>query len=77
MPIFEYVCEDCQNSFEKLVGKEEEVHCPECHGGHLAKQYSSFGMSTGSSEGRYESLPQYRAGGGGCGCTPSSCGCKN
>jgi putative FmdB family regulatory protein len=77
MPIFEYVCEDCQSSFEKLVGKDEEVHCPACNGGHLAKQYSRFGMSTGSSEeGRYESLPQYRAGGG-CGCTPSSCGCKN
>ncbi len=32
MPIYEYKCKKCNNSFEKLVfaGEEEEVKCPEC-----------------------------------------------
>jgi putative FmdB family regulatory protein len=73
MPIFEYVCDDCQKPFERLVQKDEKVECPCCHGDHLSKQYSTFGMSNGSGK----SLPIYNGGGGGCGCTPSSCGCKN
>ena len=75
MPIFEYVCEECSGSFELLVNREEEVNCPTCNGTHLAKQYSRFGMGRGVSGGGYESLPLYK--GGGCGCTPSNCGCKN
>ncbi len=32
MPIYEYRCEKCNSSFEKLVfaGEEGEVKCPEC-----------------------------------------------
>lgn len=75
MPIYEYVCEDCRQPFEKLVQKDEKVECPQCHGEHLSKQYSRFGMS--HSSGAYDSLPLYKGGGGGCGCTPSTCGCKN
>lgn len=74
MPIYEYVCDDCHQPFEKLVHKDEKVECPSCHGEHLMKQFSRFGMG-GSSE-KYDSLPLYK-GGGGCGCTPSTCGCKN
>lgn len=74
MPIFEYICEECRKPFEKLVQKDEKVECPMCHSDHLAKQYSRFGMNGGASN-KYESLPQYK--GGGCGCTPSTCGCKN
>jgi putative FmdB family regulatory protein len=73
MPIFEYICEDCRQPFEKLVLKEEAIECPTCHGAHLTKQFSSFGMTSGSQ--KYDSLPVYK--GGGCGCTPSTCGCKN
>ncbi|PWT90500.1 MAG: hypothetical protein C5B54_07020 [Acidobacteria bacterium] len=75
MPIYEYLCEECQEAFEKLVNKGEEVDCPKCHGAHIVKQYSRFGFASASSESKYDSLPQYK--GGGCGCTPSSCGCKN
>lgn len=75
MPIYEYVCENCRGSFEQLVVREEEVCCPACRSGKVSKQYSRFGMAGTSSKAGYESLPQYK--GGGCGCTPSSCGCKN
>lgn len=31
MPIFEYVCEKCGNTFEKLVFRQDEpVSCPKC-----------------------------------------------
>jgi putative FmdB family regulatory protein len=75
MPIFEYVCEDCEQNFEALIIHHEDVKCPGCNSAHLSKQYSRFGMGKGASNGAGESLPLYK--GGGCGCTPSSCGCKN
>jgi len=74
MPIFEFVCIDCQESFEKLVNREESVKCPQCEGEHLEKQFSRFGLGNASSSG-YPSLPQYKS--GGCCCNPGSCGCKN
>jgi putative FmdB family regulatory protein len=73
MPIYEYICEECNQEFEKLVQRDENVNCPHCQSDHLAKQFSRFGM-TNSSQQKYDSLPLYK---GGCGCTPSTCGCKN
>ena len=73
MPIFEYVCNDCNKEFELLVSRDENVNCPSCSSEHLSKLYSRFGLGATSDQ-KYESLPVYK---GGCGCTPSSCGCKN
>jgi putative FmdB family regulatory protein len=45
MPIFEYACDDCGTSFEKLVrrsGETEGVACPSCGKDHLTRQYSTF-----------------------------------
>ncbi|HEV3375431.1 MAG TPA: zinc ribbon domain-containing protein [Candidatus Acidoferrum sp.] len=31
MPIYEYICDDCQTEFEKLVlNKQQEITCPKC-----------------------------------------------
>ena len=73
MPIFEYVCAECHGSFEKIVGHNESVVCPECNSQRLEKQYSRFGMSI--SGGEYPSLPLYKSGGG-CGCGAGGCGCS-
>jgi len=41
MPIYEYACEDCENTFETLVlNSAEKVTCPGCHGSHLHKLIS-------------------------------------
>ncbi|HYV62047.1 MAG TPA: zinc ribbon domain-containing protein [Bryobacteraceae bacterium] len=44
MPIFEYLCEDCGNKFEKLVRRSasEGVRCPSCGQEHLKQQFSTF-----------------------------------
>lgn len=48
MPIFEYVCNDCQNSFEKLVIGSAEPECPSCHSKRLAQRFSVFSASAKS-----------------------------
>lgn len=44
MPIFEYVCRDCQRRFETLVlpGEREAPACPDC-GGRDAQKLVSAG----------------------------------
>lgn len=40
MPIYEYTCQVCHHDFEALVRNGEQVACPECGGGKLAKRFS-------------------------------------
>ena len=48
MPIFEYVCKACNNSFETLVRASTVVQCPSCKGTSLEKQLSVFATGTGA-----------------------------
>jgi putative FmdB family regulatory protein len=58
MPLYEYVCEECQNPFEALVYAGEEAECPHCHGRQLHRNLSLPAAPQTSST----SLPM-----GGCG----------
>ncbi|MFO0879439.1 MAG: zinc ribbon domain-containing protein [Gemmataceae bacterium] len=40
MPLYEYVCQECQHPFEALVSRDEEAACPQCQGHQLARQLS-------------------------------------
>jgi putative FmdB family regulatory protein len=40
MPLYEYVCEACQNQFETLVDDGEEPECPHCRGRQLQRALS-------------------------------------
>ena len=41
MPLFEYVCEQCDHPFEALVfAGDEKATCPKCASGRVAKQLS-------------------------------------
>ncbi len=52
MPIYEYICLDCENSFETLVlSTDEEVVCPVCESKRLEKAMSSFASTRGLSDG--------------------------
>jgi putative FmdB family regulatory protein len=43
MPIYEYICEDCNERFEKIViNKQQEISCPKCSSKKAAIQLSVF-----------------------------------
>ena len=45
MPIFEYICKECNHSFEALVYGSEKADCPKCHSKKLSPQLSVFAVS--------------------------------
>lgn len=45
MPIFEYVCKECNHEFEALVYGSETATCPKCHGSKLSAQLSVFAVA--------------------------------
>ena len=56
MPIFEYRCEDCGSSFEKLVRRPgDAVECPSCGKDHLKQQLSTFAAHA---NGKSQAAPQ-------------------
>ena len=42
MPIFEYVCKDCDHAFEALVYGSKKAECPKCSSKKLTPQLSVF-----------------------------------
>ena len=42
MPIYEYVCMECESHFEELVRNGEAIHCPDCEASNVRKQFSVF-----------------------------------
>jgi putative FmdB family regulatory protein len=43
MPIYEYVCEGCSQSFEKRVpSARSRVKCPHCESAKVVRQFSTF-----------------------------------
>ena len=78
MPIFEYVCDACGSSFEKLVmapSSAGPVECDRCGSGEVTRRLSTFSARSGS---RADSPARRTDGGrgsaGGCG-RPGGCGC--
>jgi len=45
MPIFEYICKECQHQFEALVYGKEKAACPKCQSKKLEPQLSVFAVS--------------------------------
>ena len=73
MPIYEYICEDCKEHFEKIViNKQQEISCPKCSSKKAAIQLSVF--ATGGN-GSGSSSPSGGFSGGGGGCCGGGCGC--
>lgn len=77
MPIFEFHCPRCDESFEKLVRSETRVVCPKCESAKVERLISAPARPGGASAPRdYSALgpPQLKpklgggCGGGGCGC---------
>ncbi|HEX5410276.1 MAG TPA: zinc ribbon domain-containing protein [Terriglobia bacterium] len=64
MPIFEYTCQKCKKTFEKLVLSRDQPApiCPKCGSKRTERQFSTFATSATS------------AGAGGRACAPSGNG---
>lgn len=72
MPIYEYVCNECGQRFEQIVmSKSQPIACPKCASKKHTLQLSVFAAPGNGNKSNAESSPS----GGGCGCTPHSCGC--
>jgi putative FmdB family regulatory protein len=48
MPIFEYVCKECEHEFEALVFGKQKAECPKCQSKKLELQLSVFAVSAKS-----------------------------
>jgi putative FmdB family regulatory protein len=73
MPIYEYTCEDCKSSFEKLVptmSGGDHADCPECGSSKAARKFSVFAVGA---EGSKSSASQDAPMCGRCGGVPGSC----
>jgi putative FmdB family regulatory protein len=71
MPIYEYICDDCGTTFEKLVRRGENgIACPSCGQAHLTTKLSTFAAH---SNGKTKSSELPGCAGGMCQ-TPDLCG---
>jgi len=67
VPIYEYVCMECESHFEELVrNADQQVTCPDCSAEKVVKQFSVFAAHGTAAQ------PSFGGGGGCCG---GSCGC--
>jgi putative FmdB family regulatory protein len=62
MPIFEYLCEDCGNKFEKLVRRSDGVRCPSCGQEHLKQQFSTFSAHANGASHSQDAMPSCSSG---------------
>ena len=72
MPIFEYRCQACETSFEKLLRSSDKVDCPACGSRRVEKLISIPARpASGTTAGMTcESMPQGGCCGGGM-CQPN------
>jgi putative FmdB family regulatory protein len=74
MPIYEYVCDDCGERYERIVmSKSQAIECPKCASAKQTIQLSVFAAPAngGKSSSGSSSAP---SSGGGC-CGGGGCGC--
>jgi putative FmdB family regulatory protein len=52
MPIYEYICLNCQNRFETLImSSDEQPTCPKCASASLERLLSPFARAAGEGAG--------------------------
>jgi putative FmdB family regulatory protein len=48
MPIYEFICEDCEQPFEELVRNGQSVNCPSCSSTDVRRLLSRFAVHSTS-----------------------------
>jgi putative FmdB family regulatory protein len=81
MPIYEYVCDDCGERYERIVmSRKQAIACPKCESTKRTIQLSVFAApsngskSLASSDSSSAPSSTSGTGGGGC-CGGGGCGC--
>ncbi len=72
MPIYEFICQDCEKRYERLVRSGGSAPCPHCNSENVRKLMSGFAFRSKAADGSVTA-----SSGGKCsGCSSSSCaGC--
>lgn len=74
MPIYEYRCSACDHGFEELVRSvDEKIACPSCASPKVKRLMSVFSSARDIKS--FAGGAEPPSSGGGCGCTPKTCGC--
>jgi putative FmdB family regulatory protein len=79
MPIFEYVCKECEHEFEALVFGKQKAECPKCQSKKLEPQLSVFAVSAKSGTTNQPSMSSAAGPCGSCGDArgPGACSLKD
>lgn len=51
MPLYEYLCKECEEKFEELRSPSQadtDVSCPDCGSPKVSRQFSTFAAGSGS-----------------------------
>ncbi|HXW57170.1 MAG TPA: FmdB family zinc ribbon protein [Candidatus Cybelea sp.] len=73
MPIYEYLCNDCGERYERIIlHKNQPVTCPKCSSAKHTLELSVFAAPANSNK---PGTQRSARPAGTCGCTPHSCGC--
>jgi putative FmdB family regulatory protein len=70
MPIYEFVCMECESHFEELLRLDDaDPGCPDCGSARTARQFSVFAAHGTAGQ------PSYGGPSAGGGCCGGGCGC--
>jgi putative FmdB family regulatory protein len=75
MPIYEYICDECETRFERIViNKQQQIACPKCASKKATIQLSVFATANGANGASAKSSRSSGSSGGGS-CCGGGCGC--
>jgi putative FmdB family regulatory protein len=77
MPIFEYVCKECQHEFESIVFGKQKAECPKCQSKKLEPQLSVFAVSAKGGAASQPSMSPEPCGSCGDARGPGACSMKD
>jgi putative FmdB family regulatory protein len=73
MPIYEYVCDECGERYERIVmNQKQAITCPKCSSAKKTIQLSVFAAPSNGNKSSADSSSISSPGGGCCG---GGCGC--
>ena len=76
MPIYEYICDECETHFEKIViNKQQEISCPKCASKKATIQLSVFATAGSAGSSSPSGSSSGGSSGGGGSCCGGGCGC--